>query len=70
MKFKVLLLAILFGNFTYAQNPFSKQLHKNWTFNCLTENPTKFQGKATVPGNIHMDLFDDELIPHPFEGTN
>jgi beta-mannosidase len=40
---------------------------ENWTFN--KQNETR-KYKATVPGTIHADLFQQHLIPDPFYGAN
>lgn len=42
-------------------------LHSNWKF---TESKKSDWKSASVPGNIHTDLFDNQIIPHPFEGDN
>ncbi|MQP24601.1 glycoside hydrolase family 2 protein [Flavobacterium sp. LMO8] len=40
---------------------------ENWIFN--KQNEVK-KHKATIPGTVHTDLFQNQLIPDPFFGTN
>jgi beta-mannosidase len=40
---------------------------ENWTFN--KQNETK-KHKATIPGTVHTDLYENKLIPDPFYGAN
>ncbi|MCA1802011.1 MAG: hypothetical protein LC662_06090 [Rhodothermaceae bacterium] len=42
-------------------------LHQNWYFTEKGENNWK---PASVPGNIHMDLFENGMIEDPFFGVN
>lgn len=42
-------------------------LNENWQFKQADENHWY---PASVPGCIHTDLFENELIPHPFVGDN
>ena len=62
-----LLLSFLCCGFISAQNSYRNLCSENWTFNKQNE-PKK--NKAKVPGTIHTDLFENQLIPNPFVGTN
>jgi beta-mannosidase len=62
-----LLLSILCCGFIAAQNSYRNLSSENWTFN--KQNETQ-KNKAKVPGTIHTDLFENQLIPNPFFGTN
>jgi beta-mannosidase len=62
-----LLLSILSCVFISAQNSYRNLCSENWTFNKLNEFK---KNKAKVPGTIHTDLFENQLIPDPFFGTN
>uniref|UniRef100_A0A0M3HG64 Neur_chan_LBD domain-containing protein n=1 Tax=Ascaris lumbricoides TaxID=6252 RepID=A0A0M3HG64_ASCLU len=47
-----------------------KQIDLNtydWSFRCRN---CSLMGKATVPGDIYMDLFRERLIPEPLYGNN
>ena len=51
-----------------AQNqPTERTLHENWEF---SSNSNTLKGSATVPGNIHTDLWNAEIIEDPYKGTN
>ncbi len=50
-----------------AQTSYRSLSTENWTFN--KQNETR-KYKATVPGTIHTDLFQQHLIPDPFYGAN
>ena len=45
----------------------SQDLNKGWEFKSADG---KDWVKANVPGNIHLDLINNELIPDPFFGNN
>lgn len=62
-----LLLSFLCCGFISAQNSYRNLCSENWTFN--KQNESK-KYKAKVPGTIHTDLFENQLIPNPFVGTN
>lgn len=62
-----LLLTLLYCGFVSAQNSYRNLSTENWTFN--KQNDSK-KNKAKVPGTIHTDLFENQLIPDPFSGTN
>jgi beta-mannosidase len=50
-----------------AKNTTSQRINSGWNF---SEHGSELWYRASVPGNIHMDLFDNNLIPDPFYGTN
>ncbi|WP_231565552.1 beta-mannosidase [Psychroserpens sp. Hel_I_66] len=47
--------------------PISIDLHDNWQFKAVNDSIWQ---SATVPGNVHSDLLENELIKHPFIGAN
>ncbi len=53
--------------FIFGQTSYRNLSSENWTFN--KQNETK-KHKATIPGTIHTDLFQNQLIPDPFFGNN
>lgn len=46
------------------ETPEKKYLHENWVFK--KEQDTTWL-PAIVPGNIHVDLYHNQQIPHPFQ---
>ena len=52
---------------TIAQTSHRNLSSENWTFN--KQNDTQ-KYKATIPGTVHTDLFQNKLIPDPFFGAN
>ena len=62
-----LLLSFLCCGFISAQNSYRNLSSENWTFNKQNDSQ---KNKAKVPGTIHTDLFENQLIPNPFVGTN
>ena len=42
-------------------------IHQDWEFKATTDSIWR---TATVPGNVHTDLFDNTLIENPFIGDN
>lgn len=44
-----------------------KNIHEDWVFQ-ETESPEQYP--ATVPGSVHLDLFQNQLIPEPFYSDN
>jgi len=50
-----------------AQTSYRDLSIENWTFN--KQNEAK-KHKATIPGTVHTDLFQNQLIPDPFFGNN
>lgn len=53
--------------FISAQTSNRNLSSENWTFN--KQNEAK-KYKATIPGTIHTDFFQNQLIPDPFFGNN
>ena len=53
--------------FIFGQTSYRNLSTENWTFN--KQNEVK-KYKATIPGTVHTDLFQNQLIPDPFFGTN
>lgn len=51
----------------FGQTSYRNLSSENWTFN--KQNETK-KHKATIPGTVHTDLFQNQLIPDPFFGNN
>lgn len=50
-----------------AQTSYRNLSTENWTFN--KQNETK-KHKASIPGTVHTDLYENQLIPDPFYGAN
>jgi beta-mannosidase len=66
--FKKITLFLIFICYSVsAQTSYRNLSIENWTFN--KQNEAK-KHKATIPGTVHTDLFQNELIPDPFFGTN
>ncbi|WP_164496741.1 beta-mannosidase [Flavobacterium tibetense] len=66
--FKKITLFLIFICYSVsAQTSYRNLSTENWTFS--KQNETK-KHKATIPGTIHTDLFQNQLIPDPFFGTN
>ena len=49
------------------RNKLELSIHKNWTFRKVSD---KKWLKAQVPGCVHTDLYNNDIIPDPFYGTN
>ncbi|WP_396208980.1 glycosyl hydrolase 2 galactose-binding domain-containing protein [Flavobacterium sp.] len=64
---KIFLFLIIICCSVSAQTSYRSLSTENWTFN--KQNETR-KYKATVPGTIHTDLFQQHLIPDPFYGAN
>jgi beta-mannosidase len=64
---KIFLFLILICCSVSAQTSYRNLSTENWTFN--KQNETK-KYKATIPGTVHTDLFENQLIPDPFFGAN
>jgi beta-mannosidase len=64
---KIILILILICCSVSAQTSYRNLSIENWTFN--KQNEAK-KYKATIPGTIHTDLFQNQLIPDPFFGNN
>ncbi|RAK20937.1 beta-mannosidase [Flavobacterium aquaticum] len=66
--FKKITLFVIFICYSVsAQTSYLNLSSENWTFNKQNENK---KHKATIPGTIHTDLFQNQLIPDPFFGAN
>ena len=66
--FKKITLFLIFICYSVsAQTSYRNLSSENWVFN--KQNETK-KHKATIPGTIHTDLFQNQLIPDPFFGNN
>lgn len=68
MRYSLLLLILVCWSCqTKHDVPQIIELHNNWEFKKVTDsnwNP------ATVPGNVHSDLLENNLIKNPFIGNN
>ena len=64
MKF-ILLLILIFESQLFANGNIS--LHSNWKFKNTKSNVWL---DAKVPGTVHTDLLDNNIIPNPFFGAN
>ena len=64
---KIFLFLILICCSVSAQTSYRNLSTEKWTFN--KQNEAK-KHKATSPGTIHTDLFQNRLIPDPFFGAN
>jgi beta-mannosidase len=53
--------------FFFGQTSYRNLSTENWTFNKQNE---AIKHKATIPGTVHTDLFQNQLIPDPFFGAN
>lgn len=60
--FLIFICYSVFGQTTYRNLSSEK-----WTFN--KQNEAK-KYKATIPGTVHTDLYENQLIPDPFYGAN
>ncbi len=67
--FKKIFVFILCLNcfFIFGQTSYRNLSSENWIFN--KQNEAK-KYKATIPGTVHIDLFQNQLIPNPFFGAN
>ena len=64
---KITLFLIFICYSVFGQTSCRNLSIENWTFS--KQNETK-KHKATIPGTIHTDLFQNRLISDPFFGTN
>lgn len=64
---KIFLFLILICCTVSAQTSYRNLSSENWTFN--KQNEVK-KHKASIPGTVHTDLFQNQLIPDPFFGAN
>lgn len=65
-KFGIIVAGILFTKTAIAQY-MEIDLETGWEFSKANENTWY---PATVPGSVHTDLLNNQLIPDPFYGTN
>ncbi len=64
---KITLFLIFFCYSVFGQTSYRNLSTEKWTFN--KQNEVK-KHKATIPGTVHTDLFQNQLIPDPFFGAN
>jgi beta-mannosidase len=64
---KIFLFLIIVCCSVSAQTSYRNLSTENWTFN--KQNETK-KHKASIPGTVHTDLYENQLIPDPFYGAN
>lgn len=64
---KITLFLIFICYSVFGQTSYRNLSTENWTFN--KKNEVK-KHKATIPGTVHTDLFQNQLIPDPFFGAN
>jgi len=64
---KITLFFFIISFSVFGQTTYRNLSTENWTFN--KQNETK-KHKATIPGTVHTDLYENQLIPDPFYGTN
>lgn len=64
---RIFFLLLLICCSVSAQTSYRNLSKENWTFN--KQNEAK-KYKATIPGTVHTDLFQNQLIPDPFYGAN
>lgn len=64
---KIFLFLILICCSVSAQTSYRNLSNENWTFN--KQNESK-KHKASIPGTVHTDLFQNQLTPDPFYGDN
>ncbi|RAR50238.1 beta-mannosidase [Flavobacterium lacus] len=68
-RIKKFFVFLLFLNcfYFFGQTSYRNLSSENWTFH--QQNEVK-KHKATIPGTVHTDLFQNQLIPDPFFGAN
>lgn len=64
---KTTLFLIFICYSVFGQTTYRNLSTENWTFN--KQNETK-KFKASIPGTVHNDLYENKLIPDPFYGAN
>lgn len=64
---KIFLFLIIVCCSVSAQTSFRNLSSEKWTFN--KQNEAK-KHKASIPGTVHTDLYENQLIPDPFFGAN
>ncbi len=70
MKSKILIVIfvfMLFGCQMETESVVTQNLNKNWSF---SQEGSDEKYTASVPGCVHTDLIDNNLIDDPFFGTN
>lgn len=67
--FKLIFYLLIFINsyLAFGQTSYRNLSSEEWTFNKQNDSQKL---PATIPGTVHTDLFQNGIIPHPFEGTN
>ncbi|NNK82547.1 MAG: glycoside hydrolase family 2 protein [Flavobacteriaceae bacterium] len=63
----LLLILICFSCNTKHNVPKTIELHNNWEFKKITDS---IWSPASIPGNVHSDLLENNLIENPFIGNN
>ncbi len=75
-KIFVLVLLLILGCDKQSKEPVAKQsnqpvskqtLHQDWQFK---NSKDSIWHPASFPGTVHTDLYENKLIPHPFEKDN
>ncbi len=64
---KTTLFLIFICYSVFGQTNYRNLSSEKWTFN--KQNEAK-KYKATIPGTVHTDLYENQLIPDPFYGAN
>jgi len=68
MRYSILLLILVcFSCNTKHDVPETIELHNNWEFRKATDSNWN---AAAIPGNVHSDLLENNLIEDPFIGNN
>lgn len=52
---------------TKSEYPLRMDLSEGWEFSDFQKDSWL---KATVPGCVHLDLYNNQMIPHPYSGNN
>ncbi len=65
--FCFLLIIVCFSCQTKYEMPQTLYIHNNWTFKNTADS---VWNNASVPGNVHSDLLNNQLIGHPFIKDN
>ena len=69
MKYSLIVIVLItvFNCQTKQDTPVIIDLDKAWLFKAV--NASQWQS-ASIPGNVHSDLLDHNLIKNPFLGAN
>ena len=69
MRYSLIIIAFIccFSCQEKQDLPVVVELHDNWQFKKVSDS---IWHSAAVPGNVHSDLLNNELIEHPFIGNN